>query len=174
MTADIDTNIVALHPRAVPVKPSLYAQLLGSLAATLEEVIGEENASGLTARVGNEIGEQLAREYCAKVGHIPGTMAEIAQVIVNFERDLGGHLTIAEMSDTHVVFTAKTCPFSCATNRKPSLCAMVVNMIGRIAADAAGYACVRVERALALGHSDCRVILSLVDDQEDDAYEFFA
>ena len=50
---------------------------------------------------------------------------------------------------------------------------MTTNVFGRIASEANGYARVRIDEALALGHRRCHVTVTLTRETEDDGHEFF-
>ena len=131
-----------------------FADIVGHLVGTLEDVIGYEDAAGFVAQVGSEMGERIAELYRDESGDLPRDPAKIAAILVDLKARIGGEFSIESV--------------------EPDRCMMTTNVFGRISSEASGRSKVRIEEAIATGHSGCRVVVSLKPEDTEDGHDFFA
>ncbi|WP_305970126.1 MULTISPECIES: methanogen output domain 1-containing protein [unclassified Mameliella] len=151
-----------------------FADIVGALSGTLQEVVGMDEASAFVARVGDDMGRSIADRYRDDDGALPAEPAEIGRILCDLKQKIGGHFELIEAGPDKLVFTASSCPFGRRVEGRPSLCMMTTNVFGRIAAEANGYASVEIDEALSIGHSRCHVTVHLVRNEDADLFEFFA
>lgn len=135
--------------------------LLGHLAGTLQDVVGIEEASGFLSVVGQELGDEINREYREALGAPGLTREQVAGVLVDLKRRIQGEFYIADQDDERISLGNRVCPFGDKVLGRPALCMMTSNVFGVIAAENLGYARVVIERAIARGDSECRVTVHL-------------
>lgn len=138
---------------------SFMRELLRQLAGVLEDVVGLDEASGFISIVGQRIGTCINDEY--RRGHNVRSLSreQIAGVLVDLKRRIQGDFFIIEQTDSKIVLGNRVCPFAEKVKDRPSLCMMTSNVFGTIAAENAGYAKVVIERAIASGDAQCRVVV---------------
>jgi len=172
--AAVHNNDVAhLH---VPLERDIFLRtLLRELAGTLQDVVGLEEASGYISVVGGAIGEQIDREYRRALAVNRLTREQVADVLVDLKRRIQGDFYVLEETEDRIVFGNRACPFGDRVRDRPSLCMMTSNVFGYIAAQNLGYAGVELERTIAQGHPDCRVVVNLrpAPDAEQNAREYY-
>ena len=161
-------------PTWTPTAEDFFADIVGGLTGTLQDVAGLEGAAGFVASVGTELGRQVSRAYGADTD-CPDAEA-IAAVLVDFKRRVGGSFQVAEITADQIVLTNGDCPFAQRVEGRPALCMMTTAVFGRVTADANGYARVHVDKAIATGHDHCRVVIALRRDEDIGAqgHEFLA
>jgi predicted ArsR family transcriptional regulator len=149
--------------------------LLRQLAATLEEVVGLEEASGYISVVGGSIGDQIDAEYRRAIGVEKLTRDQVSGVLVDLKRRIEGQFYIVEEREDRIVLGNRACPFGDYVKGRPSLCMMTSNVFGSIAARNLGYARVEIEEAIARGHPGCRVVVHLKPNEnpEPGSREYF-
>jgi predicted ArsR family transcriptional regulator len=145
--------------------------LLRHLAGTLQKVIGLEEAAGFVSVVGQEIGDELNRSYreALQVEHLD--RSQVAAVLVDLKRRIRGEFFVIEEDDSRIVLGNKACPFAEKVIGRPALCMMTSNVFGSIAAENLGYSKVVIERAIARGDKECRVVVHLKPTPEAGAGE---
>lgn len=150
-------------------------RLLRELAGTLQDVVGLEEASGYITVVGSAIGQQLDGDYRRALAVDRLTREQVADVLVDLKRRIAGDFYVAEETEDRIVFGNRACPFGELVRDRPSLCMMTANVFGSIAAQNLGYAGVELERTIAQGHPDCRVVVHLRPMQDIGAHvrEYF-
>ena len=89
---------------------------------------------------------------------------QVAEVLSDLKNRINGEFVIEEQDDTKIVFSTKSCPFAEKVKDRSSLCMMTSNVFGVIAADNLGYAKVDLEKTIARGDSECRVVVYLNSD----------
>lgn len=153
-----------------------FRSIIRSLSGSLEDTVGLEEASGYIALVGNEIGEWISEEYRASAGKAHFTPHEVARILVDLKRRIGGEFSIVSVDEDRIVFRNSRCPFGDLVKDRPSLCQMTTNVFGRIAADNAGYARIELPKTIAQGHGCCEAIVHLTpaDTGAQEGREFFA
>ncbi|MBX6741505.1 MAG: transcriptional regulator [Acetobacteraceae bacterium] len=136
-------------------------RLLRELAGTLQEVVGLEEASGYISVVGAAMGEHIGNAYrrALSVDHL--SREQVAAVLVDLKRRIQGDFFILDETEDRIVLGNRTCPFGEFVQGRPSLCMMTSNVFGSIAAENLGYAGIAIERAIAQGHPECRVVVHL-------------
>lgn len=145
-----------------------------TLAGTLENTIGLEDASAFVGVVGDQMGEDISQKYaCAAGGDLSQDAEALARILVDLKARLGGTFEIESCDDSEIVLTNGRCPFGAQVFGRSSLCMMTTMVFGRVVADRNGYASVKIEESLAMAHDRCRVRVRLVDDREGDGVEFF-
>ncbi|WP_375174723.1 methanogen output domain 1-containing protein [Pseudooceanicola sp.] len=157
-------------PGDAPGREEFLNTLVGSLAETIENVVGIEDAEAFIGIVGRRMGQ-------SETARIPGAgttdPARVAEHLKAFKANIGGDFVIESVEGSRITFTNSKCPFARQASGRPSLCMMTTNVFGRVAADATGYARVNVEEALARGDHRCRVTVDLEWDGAGDGKEFY-
>ena len=140
--------------------------LLRTLAGTLEEVAGLDEAEGLISVVGGSLGAELDERYRAALQVDQLTPQQVGEVLVDLKRRIDGAFFIISQDEDRIVFGNQACPFGDKVLGRPSLCMMTSNVFGSIAADNLGYARVELEETIAEGATGCRVVVHLTADDD--------
>ncbi|HET9483650.1 MAG TPA: methanogen output domain 1-containing protein [Xanthomonadales bacterium] len=147
----------------VPINRSAYLRdVIGYLVETLEEVVGASDTAGFVALVGRRIGEEIDVLYREAIGRTKLTRAEVADVLVDLQRRLGGDFYVFEQDDTRIVLGNLACPFAERVQGHATLCMTTSSLCGVITAQNLGYARVEIENAIAHGDAACRIVIHLV------------
>ena len=146
-TDDLDARLAGAplpHTRETFLKDVLI-----DLAATLENVAGVDEASGLVALVGAHMGALMNDEYrkAARVSRL--SIDDVAAALVDLKGRLKAGFKIDEISETRIVLVNSACPFGRDVLGRSSLCMMTSSVFGRIAADNLGYARIGLEETIA-------------------------
>ncbi len=163
---------VALKPASVanldiPLERDVFLRtLIRELAGTLQDVVGLNEASGFVSVVGQRVGDQINESYKAALEVRNLSREQVADVLVDLKRRIQGSFYVIEENDERIVFGNKDCPFAEKVLGRPSMCMMTSNVFGVIAAENLGYARVDLERTIAQGHGECRVVVHLVPGPE--------
>ena len=160
----------------VPLDRDLFfRKIIRSFAASLEATVGADEAAGYVAVVGSEIGEWIEAEYSKSAGRDSFDPQQIAELLVDLKRRIGGAFHIISFSDEQILLGNSECPFGQLADGQPALCQMTSNVFGRIAANQLGYARVVLQETIARGDGQCRIAINLKadDDDDDDSHEFF-
>ena len=151
----------------VPLNRDVFLRtLLRHLAGTLQDVVGTDEASGFVSVVGQKIGDDINTTYQKALAVTSLTREQVAAVLVDLKRRIGGDFYIIEESDDKIVFGNRACPFEDKVVGRPALCMMTSNVFGSIAADNLGYSKVVLEQTIAMGHAGCRVVVYLGQTEE--------
>jgi predicted ArsR family transcriptional regulator len=146
----------------LPFERDLFLRtLLRHLAGTLEEVVGQKEASGFVAIVGQRIGEEIDTMYRKAIAVERLDAEQVAEVCVDLKRRIQGDFYVVEQTEERIVFGNRACPFGEKVLGRPSLCMMTSNVFGTIAAENLGYGKVVLEETIAQGSSTCRVVIYL-------------
>lgn len=140
--------------------------LIGELAGTLQDVVGVEDSAGFVSVVGQRMGRHIGRGYRDALGGGPLDREQVAQVLVDLKRRIGGGFSVIEQDDGKIVLGNRACPFAQQVVGRPALCMMTSNVFGSIAADDLGYAKVSIDEAIARGDAGCRVTVWLRRSEE--------
>jgi predicted ArsR family transcriptional regulator len=150
-------------------------RLLRELTGVLEDVVGLEDASGYVSVVGAAMGEHIDDAYrrALKVNKL--SREQVTEVLVDLKRRIQGDFFIIEETEDRIVLGNRACPFGELVLDRPSLCMMTSNVFGYVASQNLGYAAVDLERTIASGHPECRVVVHLrpTDSLPDEAREYF-
>lgn len=146
----------------VPIERDGFTRtLLHHLAGVLQDVIGVEEAAGYISVVGQRMGDDMNRSYKRALTVERLTREQLALVLVDLKARIRGDFFVVEESDERIVLGNNRCPFADKVVGRPSLCMMTSNVFGSIAADNLGYAKVSLERTIAEGAPQCRVVVWL-------------
>lgn len=154
-------------------RTEFFNDVIRHLSGALQEVVGHEDAASFISVVGSRMGDEIAEAYAAKTGPVPWGPETIANVLVDLKARIGGDFAVESVSDTGIILTNGRCPFAENVVGRSSLCMMTTNVFGRITAQAAGYARVEIDEAIALGDGRCRVRVHLTHDEHGDGHEFY-
>ena len=160
----------------IPLERDIFLRtLLRELAGTLQNVVGLEEASGYISIVGAAVGEHINAEYRRALSVERLSREQVAEVLVDLKRRIQGDFYVIEETEDGIVLGNRACPFGDLVRERPSLCMMTSNVFGYIAAENLGYAGVELERTIAQGHPDCRVVVHLraTDRSEPGVREYF-
>jgi len=153
----------------VPLERDVFLRsLIRELAGTLQDVVGVEEASGFVSVVGQRIGRQIDRDYKQALEVSNLSREQVADVLVDLKRRIKGDFFMIEESDEKIVLGNRACPFADKVIGRPSMCMMTSNVFGSIAADNLGYSKVELQKTIASGDSECRVVVYLKPTPEAD------
>ncbi|MBI1380799.1 MAG: transcriptional regulator [Planctomycetaceae bacterium] len=164
-------SVPAANPSdvAIPLERDLFLRtLIGHLAATLQQVVGTEEASGFLSVVGQEIGDELNQTYRHALAVPKLDREQVARVLVDLKRRIQGDFYVAEQDEGTIVLGNRVCPFGDKVLGRPALCMMTSNVFGVIVSENLGYARVVIERAIARGDRECRVLVHLAPSRDAD------
>ncbi len=135
--------------------------LIRELSGLLEDMVGLEETSGFISVVGQNIGTQINHLYRQALNVPKLNQQQVANALADLKNRINGEFVIEELDDTKIVLRSKACPFAEKVIGRSSLCMMTSNVFGVIAADNLGYAKVNLEKTIARGDTECRVVLYL-------------
>ncbi len=154
----------------VPLNRDVFLRnLIRHLAGTLEEVVGLKEAAGFVSVVGQNIGDEINADYKAALRVEQLSREQVADVLVDLKRRIQGAFYIVEETDDKIVLGNSACPFAEKVVGRPSMCMMTSNVFGSIAAQNLGYAKVELQRTIAQGDRECRVVVYIRPNAESDA-----
>lgn len=148
-----------------------FRSLIRELAAALEGIVGIKEAEGFVSLVGQRIGDEINQNYRTALGVEKLDRSQVANVLVDLKRRVGGDFFIIEESEDRIVLGNRRCPFGEKVLGRPSICMMTSNMFGSIAAENLGYAKVELRDTIAAGNPGCIVVLHLKPSPEANAVE---
>lgn len=155
------------------------AEIITTLAGSLERVAGLDEASAYVSLVSDQMGEKILAAYRRALGSGVTDPSMLPAVLVDLKARIGGDFYVIEATSDRIVLGNRRCPFGDAVIGKPSLCRMTSGVFGGIAAEVAGHARVRIEESIAQGHSGCRIVVELgpgrhrPDDEGVDSTDYF-
>ncbi len=146
----------------VPLERDVFLRLLlRELSGTLQDVVGLEEASGFVSVVGQRVGDHINQSYKSAL-QVPSLSREqVADVLVDLKRRIQGSFFVLQEDEEKIVFGNHDCPFADKVLGRPSMCMMTSNVFGVIAAENLGYAKVVLDKTIAQGHGECRVVVYL-------------
>ena len=140
--------------------------LIRELSGLLEDMVGLEETSGFISVVGQNIGTQINKLYRQEMNVPQLNREQVAEVLVDLKHRINGEFYLVEQDDAKIVLGCKACPFAEKVKDRSSLCMMTSNVFGVITADNLGYAKVDLEKTIARGDTECRVVVYLNSDNE--------
>lgn len=160
-------DVAAIATAEVGLERDVFLRsLLRHLAGTLQEVVGLKEAGGFVSVVGQRMGGEMNQAY-RKALQLPRLSREqVAAVCVDLKRRIQGDFFIIEQTDEKIVFGNNRCPFGDKVTGRPALCMMTSNVFGHISAENLGYSKVVLEKTIAEGHPQCRVVIYLTHSDE--------
>ena len=157
-----------------PDRERFVLSLVGELAEVLEDNVGLAEAEGFIAMVGGRIGRDLDGVYRRKADADTLTPQQLADALVDLKRRIDGNFRIASIDGARIVLVNDRCPFGAAGRGRQALCMMTSNVFGRMVADNTGYARIRLDRTLARGDPECRIVVSFdPHDRSGSGREYF-
>jgi hypothetical protein len=146
----------------VPLDRDMFLRtLIRELSGTLEDVVGLNEAAGFISIVGQNVGDEINRNYKAAFAVSQLTRQQVGQVLVDLKRRINGKFFIIEETPEKIVLGNTACPFGDKVLNRPSMCMMTSNVFGSIAARNLGYAKVELQETIAEGKAGCRVVVYL-------------
>lgn len=168
---------MAMKDLSVPLdRDMFFRKMIRSFAGSLEETVGLEEASGYVALVGSELGNWIEQEYQKSAGRDDFTPEQVANLLVDLKRRIGGDFHVISVSEDKIVLGNRECPFGKLAEGRPSLCQMTSNVFGRISANQFGYARIGLDETIATGDGRCRITIHLKHDgstSSEEHHEFF-
>ncbi|MEU5685969.1 transcriptional regulator [Streptomyces venezuelae] len=161
-----------MEPSEAPIaldRDVFMRSLIRELARVLEDVVGLEEAAGYVSLVSQTIGVDLNHQYAKALAVDRLDRGQVAQVMVDFKRRIGGGFYVLEESDQRIVLGNRVCPFGEKVVGRPSMCMMTSNVFGTLAAENLGYARVELEKTIARWDVGCRVVVHLRPPSETEA-----
>jgi len=111
---------------------SFMINLVSKLSQSLEDVVGLEEASGFISIVGGKIGKQIGDEYAQNLGQAKLDRHQVAEVLVDLKRRIGGDFRLVEQDNSKLVFLNSKCPFGAAVIGQRSLCMMTSTCLEKL------------------------------------------
>ena len=142
-------------------------ELLRELAKSLEDVVGVDQASGFISVVGHRLGSVMDQEYREQLSTDKLDLDHVANALVDLKRRINGGFSIESIDSDKIVLINNKCPFGRFVKDRQSLCMMTSNVFGRIASANLGYARVDLEKTIAMGDKECRVVIYLSPKTQD-------
>lgn len=166
-----------IHELEPPLERDLFLRtLIRELSGTLQDVVGLHEASGFVSVVGQRVGEQINESYKSALQVSRLSREQVAHVLVDLKRRIQGSFYVIEEDADRIVFGNRNCPFAEKVLDRPAMCMMTSNVFGVIAAENLGYAKVALEKTIARGDGECRVVVYLKpasDGSDADCREYF-
>jgi hypothetical protein len=135
--------------------------LIGHLAASLQDIVGLEEAAGFVSIVGQRMGEEMNEMYRTALRAPRLSAEQVAAVCIDLKARIRGEFFVIAQDDDRIVFGNRACPFGDKVLGRPALCMMTSNVFGTIASENLGYGKVVIEQAIARGDPGCRVVVHL-------------
>jgi len=139
-------------------RDAFLRELVSELAATLQDVVGMEEAEGFVKIVGLRIGQAINEDY-SSADDPEWSKEELADVLVDLKAKINGGFSVESIEEDRIVLVNSRCPFGPAVLGKPALCRMTSSVFGQIASSHFDYANVEITEALARGDGRCRVVI---------------
>jgi predicted ArsR family transcriptional regulator len=147
-------------------RDTFLRSLVRELAGILQDVVGVEEASGYLSVVGRTIGAGLDQTYRQALRLERLSRAQVGAVLVDLKRRINGDFYIIEETEDRIVLGNRRCPFAEKVIGRPAMCMMTSNVFGHIAAENLGYGKVELQRTIAGGDSECRVVVYVTQSPE--------
>jgi predicted ArsR family transcriptional regulator len=148
-------------PASPPDRETFVLGTVAHLVDTLETVVGEADAAGFVAVVGQRIGESYEPIYRAAAGRKRLTREQVVDAILDLERRIHGEFYLVAQDDERIVLGNRACPFGERVRGHPSMCMMTSSVLGVMVAQNLGYARVALGRTIADGHTGCEIVIHL-------------
>ena len=135
--------------------------LVRNIFGAIDELVGPGEAAAFASLIGRQIGKEMDTAYRRALNLPALSREQLAAVLVDLKRRIDGDFYVVSQNDEEIVMASRRCPFGAQVVGRPELCTMTSTMFGAIASDNLGYARVAVERAIARGDAECRVVIRL-------------
>lgn len=166
----IDASNVTSIPIRVDMLPvnhnrdGFLTTLVASLGKTLQDVAGLDEATDFISLVGNKIGNKINDDYLNAANVKAFTLDEVGEILTDLKKRIGGDFSVVATDTKRIVLNNTQCPFGNSVIGNDSLCMMTSNVFGRITANNLGYARVELDKTIAKGDGQCKVIVHLQQD----------
>jgi predicted ArsR family transcriptional regulator len=161
-----------IRDAGVPLDRDVFTRtLIRELSGALEDMVGLEEAAGYISVVGAAMGEQIDRDYKNVLRVDRLSREQVRDVLVDLKRRIQGDFFVIEEAEDKIVLGNRACPFGDKVIGRRSMCMMTSNVFGRIAAENLGYGKVDLQRTIAEGHPECRVVVYLKPTADAEAAE---
>jgi predicted ArsR family transcriptional regulator len=134
---------------------------MSELVDMLETVVGDADAAGFVAVVGQRLGETYEPMYRASARRKRLSREQVVGAILDFERRVHGEFELVSHDDERIVLTNRACPFGERVRGHPALCMITSSVLGVFVAQNLGYARVAIGKAIARGDAGCEVTIHL-------------
>lgn len=151
-----------------PREPFLRA-LVVELAESVDRSEGPAVAEAAIASVGAKVGHRMEEAYRAEHDLTEDlTPEQVAALYVGLKSAIGGDFYVVDIDDEKIVLGNRRCPFGDAVRQAPSLCRMTSSVFGGIGARSANREiAVHLQERIAVGDSECRVVIWLREPPEE-------
>lgn len=157
---------------SLPLERDLFLRvLIRELSGTLQDVVGLEEASGFVSVVGQNMGEQINAEYKTALQLDSLSRSQVREVLIDLKRRIQGDFYLIEEDADKIVLGNRRCPFAEKVADRPAMCMMTSNVFGVIASENLGYSKVSLEKTIAKGDGECRVVVYLKPSSEAEVAE---
>lgn len=164
------TTVKTIQEAVLPLDRDRFLRIIiGEMAETLQDIVGEDEARGFMAVIGQRVGEHINGCFKAALQVESFTREQVAAICVEFKRRIEGGFFIISQDDNRIVFGNHKCPFGTDVVGRPTVCMMTSNVFGTIAAQSLGYGKVSIDKSIAKGDGECLVTLHLRRIPESDA-----
>jgi hypothetical protein len=161
-TVPLAEKKVRLDTLDIPLERDLFLRtLIRHLAGALHDVVGLQEAAGFISIVGQRMGDEIGGAYKAALAVDRLDRDDVREVCLDLKRRIQGDFYVVSEDDEKIVFGNRACPFGEKVVGRAALCMMTSNVFGTIAAENVGYGKVVLERTIANGDPECRVVLYL-------------
>jgi predicted ArsR family transcriptional regulator len=151
----------------IPLERDLFMRtLLRELSGALQDIVGTEEASGFISVVGQSMGRQMNEDYKSALQVSNLSRDQVLRVLIDLKKRIQGDFYVIEEKEDKIIFGNRACPFAEKVIDRPSMCMMTSNVFGFIAAENLGYAKVELEKTIATGSYECKVIVYLQPTEE--------
>lgn len=165
----MDSKKIPIAKLEVAIDRDIFLRnLVRELSATLEDVVGLDEASGFISIVGQHIAEWMGQEYKDALQQDRLTATQITDVLIDLKKRIQGDFYVISEDDHLITLGNRQCPFEEKVIGHPSMCMMTSNVFGTITAENLGYSKVCIHDAIANGDKECRVLVYKKRCQEAD------
>ncbi len=175
--SEADSDSVPFEALEIPLERDGFCRnLIRELAGTLEDVVGQEEASGFFSVVGQTIGRQIDADYRRALGVERLNRQQVEQALVDLKARIQGDFYVIYSDAEKIELGNFACPFGDKVIGQRCMCMMTSNVFGSIAADNLGYAKVVLDETIADGYPGCKVRVYLQqggESQSADGREYF-
>ncbi|NYI97593.1 putative ArsR family transcriptional regulator [Streptomonospora nanhaiensis] len=147
---------------AVPLTSDVFLRrFVTELTASLEEVIGREEATGYIGLAGQRLGDALGDLYTRELDLARFDREQIAEVLVDLYRRIQGEVYIISADDDRIVLGNRSCPFGGQVRGNEAMCMLTSSVFGTMTARHLGYAKVDLSETIAARSPRCRIVIHL-------------
>lgn len=147
-------------------RDSFLRDLIRELTGILEDVVGLEDASGFISVVGQNIGRKINSDYKKALQVDALNKTQVRDVLINLKQRIKGDFYLISESDNQIILGNRTCPFEDRVLNRESLCMMTSNVFGVISADNLGYSKIILDKTIARGDPECRIVIFFSDTED--------